>query len=216
MITLGFADRFFIESTPRKNLHFMKTLRTASIAFAIFFATCAFVGAQVYTGTFSGLNENPPNASAGTGTATVTLNLALHTLQVQATFSNLTGTVTAAHIHAPAPPGMNAGVATQTPTFTGFPSGVMSGTYNMTFNTLDLATWNAAYVTANGGTAAGAEAALASALANGQAYFNIHTSSFGGGEIRANLVPEPSTIFLLGVGLVGATVAAVRRRRTQK
>jgi len=36
----------------------------------------------------------------------------------------------------------------------------------------------------HGGTAAGAEAALVGGLAAGQAYFNIHTSPFPGGEIR--------------------------------
>lgn len=195
----------------------MKTLRSAAITFALLLASCAFASAQTYTGTFSGANEVPPNLSPGTGFATVTINLALHTLQVQATFSNLTGTVSAAHLHAPGGPGVSAGVATQTPSFTGFPTGVSNGSYNMTFSTLDLATWNSAYVSANGGTAAGAEAAFANALANGQAYFNIHTSAFGGGEIRANLVPEPSTTLLLAVGLVGGAVAAYRnRRRAQK
>ncbi|MBA2431254.1 MAG: CHRD domain-containing protein [Chthoniobacterales bacterium] len=190
----------------------MKTLRIASIALALLVSTICFAGAQTFTGTFSGLNEVPPNASAGTGTATVTFNLALHTLTIQATFSNLTGTVTAAHLHAPAFPGVNAGVATQTPTLSGFPSGVTFGTYNMTFDTLNVATWNAAYVTANGGTAAGAETAFANALMNGQAYFNIHTNTFPGGEIRANLVPEPSTYALLTVGLLCAGLSIWRRR----
>jgi hypothetical protein len=193
----------------------MKTFRTALIALALLVATCNFAAGQTYIGTFSGLNESPPNASAGTGFAMVTFSLALHTLTIHADFTNLTGTVTVAHIHAPAPPGVNAGVATQLPTFMGFPSGVTSGVYDMVFNTLDLATWNAAFVTANGGTAAGAEAALATALANGQAYFNIHTSFAGGGEVRANLaVPEPSTTALLGAGLVAGIVALRRRRRS--
>jgi hypothetical protein len=42
-------------------------------------------------------------------------------------------------------------------------------------------------VTANGGTTAGAEAALLAGLEAGQAYLNIHTTMFPGGEIRGFL-----------------------------
>lgn len=194
----------------------MKKLRFASIALTLFLSTAALVRAQTFTTNLTGANEVPPVASGGTGFAMVTFNLAMHTLQVSANFSNLTGTVSAAHIHAAAPPGSNAGVATQTPTFMGFPSGVTSGTYSMTFSTLATATWNPAYITANGGTAQGAETAFVAALNNGQAYFNIHTSFAGGGEIRGWFapVPEPSTTMLLGVAIVGGA-AAWRRRRAR-
>jgi hypothetical protein len=55
----------------------------------------------------------------------------------------------------------------------------------------------------HGDTAAGAEAALALGLANGEAYFNIHTTVVPGGEIRGFLhaVPEPRTLSLLGLAL---------------
>ena len=170
-------------------------------------------GQIVYVANLTGPNEFPSNNSPGTGFAQVTIDLALHTLTIHADFTNLQGTTTAAHIHAPTtdPFAGTASVATQTPLFSGFPTGVTSGSYDHVFDTLDAATWNASYVTANGGTAGGAEAAFAQALADGKAYFNIHTTAFTGGEIRGFLaVPEPGTVGLLAVGAVAGLL--LRRR----
>lgn len=171
----------------------------------------------VYDAFLSGPGENPPNASPGTGFSEVTINLTLHTLRVQVNFTGLTGTTTASHIHAPVlVPGGVAGVATQTPSFSSFPLGVTSGSMDQTLDMTLASSWNPAFITANGGTPAGAESALASSLANGTAYLNIHTSTFGGGEIRGFLlpVPEPATIGLLVVGGIGLVVAARKSRRS--
>jgi hypothetical protein len=84
----------------------------------------------------------------------------------------------------------NAGVATTTPSFPGFPAGVTSGSYDMTFDMTLASSYNASYVTANGGTPASAFAALKAALNNGTAYFNIHTTMYPGGEIRSFFAPE--------------------------
>jgi NAD-dependent oxidoreductase involved in siderophore biosynthesis len=57
--------------------------------------------------------------------------------------------------------------------------------------------------------------ALVAGLDAGQAYLNVHTASFPGGEIRGLLVPvpEPETyaLMLAGLGIVGW--AAKRRQR---
>jgi MYXO-CTERM domain-containing protein len=153
----------------------------------------------------------------GTGSVFVTIDDVANSMRVQATFSGLSGTTTASHIHAPtASPGSgNAGVATAVPTFPGFPLGVTAGTFDTTYDMTLASSYNPAFVTANGGTADSARAALFLFLAQGRSYLNIHTTTFPGGEIRANLavVPEPSSVVLAAVGGLGLLGAAARRRR---
>jgi hypothetical protein len=88
--------------------------------------------------------------------------------------------------------------------FTGFPTGVTAGSYTGSFDLTNLSSYSAAFLTANGGTAASAESALLAGLDAGQAYANIRTTAFTGGEIPGQLaaVPEPATIFLAGAFLV--------------
>lgn len=162
-------------------------VRSSILTSAILLAASAGAQAQIYKGVLSGANESPPVASNGSGIGIVALNPATNELRVSTNFRDLTGTVTAAHVHCCAAPGANAGVATTTPTFPGFPSGVTAGSYDARFDTALASTWNAAFINANGGTPAGAEAALLAGLNSGSSYLNIHTSGAPGGEIRANL-----------------------------
>jgi hypothetical protein len=171
----------------------------------------------VYTATLSGANENPAVVSAGTGWTEVTYDPDAHTLRINVNFSGLTGTTTAAHIHAPALPTGNAGAATTTPYFTGFPIGVTSGSYDQTFDLTLASSFSAAFITNfGGGTVAGAEAALANALAGGMAYLNVHSTFAPGGEIRGNLAAVPDSTsagLLLAPAFLVLLAARSRGRR---
>jgi hypothetical protein len=188
-------------------------LRFISATALCVLATQASAAILTYDATLSGPSESPPNTSPGTGFAEVIIDTTANTMRVEVTFSGLLGTTTASHIHCcTALPGTGtAGVATTTPTFTGFPLGVTSGTYDHTFD-LSLATsYNPAFVTT---TVAAAEAVLLAGLSAGDAYLNIHSSVVPGGEIRGFLaaVPEPSTWAMMLLGFASLGYAAYRRK----
>jgi hypothetical protein len=146
------------------------------------------------------------------------LNDAQTAMTMTATIFNIdvTGTQTAdindnlvaAHIHAAALIGANAGVVwgffgapdndnnPDNLVVTPFAQGV-GGTFS--------STWDAPE--GNGTTLAAQIAALTSA----QAYINFHTTQFGGGEIRGQIVPEPGSAMLALGSLL--SLAGVRRRR---
>lgn len=122
---------------------------------------------DTFKATLTGSQEVPPNNSTGTGMGTVVLNREPSgaTITVNLTFSGLSGPAMAAHIHAPAPPGMTAPVVIP---FTNFPAAT-SGTYSNSFPITEEQIMN---------------------LLNGLAYMNIHTANFPGGEIRGQLLGE--------------------------
>lgn len=189
-----------------------------SLGFALFLFTFGARAVPIeFTATLSGAAESPANASAGTGFADVFYDATTHLLSLQITFSGLSGTTTASHIHAAtAVPGAGtAGVATTTPTFAGFPLGVTSGFYSVILDLTLLSSYNPAYVTANGGTAATAESALMSAMFQGETYLNIHTTAFPGGEIRGflNRVPDAVSTGALLILSLGALIFVPRLQR---
>lgn len=185
-----------------------------TLVIGLFLGSMAFSAPITYSAFLTGGNESPPNSSPGTGFARVTIDLAVQTMLVDVTFTGLVAGDTASHIHCctTVPLTGTAGVATITPTFTGFPGGVTSGSYLHTFLLNDAGTYNPAFITAMG-SLANAEAALVAGLAAGTTYLNIHSTTFPGGEIRGFLVPipEPSTLLLAGAAL--ASLALLRRRR---
>lgn len=123
-------------------------------------------------------------SSPATGSITGTYDDATNLLNYTLTYSGFTSSVTAIHFHLGAP-GVSGGVELGIPTG---PSPIsQSPTLTSTQETNLLA---------------------------GNWYINIHTSDFGGGEIRgqvaATAVPEPSALLLGFAGLAGLML---RRRR---
>lgn len=138
-------------------------------------------------------------ARTGSGAGTLTLDDALFTLTFNnIVWSGLSAPATAAHIHGPAGPGVDAGVIYNLmPTYT--QSGSTSGSINGTLNLVD-------------GQAGFSLATQLAQLHGGLWYINIHSTAFPGGEIRGQIVPEPAGLALIGVGT--ATWMTLRRRRS--
>src|SRR5688572_8385388 len=78
------------------------------------------------SGSYSGSQEVPANASTATGTITGVYNDFTNTIFYSITFSGLSSNTTAAHFHGPAAVGVGAGVMIG---HAGFPTAVTSGTY---------------------------------------------------------------------------------------
>ena len=159
-----------------------------------------FAGAQSFISNMDGAQDG---GGARQGTGTVGLTLVGSTLTLSGgSYSGLTANSSAAHIHGPAVPGVNAsvlydlgGVGIVT---LGSTSGTISGVVNI--------------VNGIGGFTL---AQQLTQLNSGLWYINIHNASFPGGEIRGQItvVPEPTSAVLLVLGGVCAGWFAKRKRR---
>lgn len=193
----------------------MKTRNLSLLSCLVLLLAAPASHAIPFTAHLSGAAEAPPNASPGSGEATVNIDPLAHLLEIDFTFTGLAGPTTSAHLHCctTAAGSGTSIIATQVPRFPGFPQGVTSGSYSATFDTTLATSWNPAFLFTHGGTPASAEAALTTGLLAGDAYLNIHTSAFPGGEIRGFLaagpaaaIPEPASAALLGIGLLALSL----------
>ena len=136
------------------------------------------VQSRLFVANLDSEQEVPQNFSPGTGIGTLLLSPDETTATVSLTFSGLTAPETAAHIHLPAPPGVNAPVVFPLP--------------NGTFTNVQINVTPAQVQT----------------IKAGLSYFNVHTTNFPGGEIRGQInavapvtpPPAPSVAFAITSG----------------
>ena len=136
-------------------------------------------------------------------------------MDVDASWSGLTGSTTAAHVRGvtTVPYSGTAGIASQSPTLTGFPAGVTSGTYHYTVDLTDASGYDSAFITASGGTVSDALNALIFGMADGRMYFDIATAAHPTGEITGFLTPTPE-LASIGLGLLIGAGMLTRRKPT--
>ena len=121
-----------------------------------------------------GSQEVGPTGSPGFGSGSFIIDDVANTVDYNITWGGTIGTETAAHFHGYAPAGVNAGVRSALPL--GSPK---------------IGTWNA-------------NATDISNILAGMIYVNIHTTAFGGGEIRGQVINP----VLLPVELTSFTAAS--------
>jgi len=119
---------------------------------------------NLYTvsGSASGANEVPAVTTSGSGTLTGSYDASTKVLQYNVSWTNLSGTATAAHFHGPAPAGQNATVVVPFTLVNNGNAGTASGSTTLT-------------------------AAQETDLLAGNWYFNVHTAAHPGGEIRGQV-----------------------------
>ncbi|MEO6406633.1 MAG: CHRD domain-containing protein, partial [Ferruginibacter sp.] len=131
--------------------------------FSLVFSNAAKASIYPFSLTYSGANENPPNASTATGTIIGTYDDFANKIYFTISFSGLTAPASGAHFHAAAGPTGNAPVIIP---FANFPAAT-SGTYSGSASVTDL---------------------QETQLLAGLWYANIHDAAFPGGELRVQVI----------------------------
>ncbi|GGD58864.1 CHRD domain-containing protein [Caballeronia grimmiae] len=140
-------------------LHF---LRTAAIVLALTASAVAHADVVALKANLQPSSEVPPRVSKGHGLLDATFDTQTRQLTWTATYAELSGPVTMAHFHGPAPVGQNAKV--QVPVDKRALSSPMKGQATLT------------------------EPQVTDLMA-GQWYFNIHTQENPTGELRGQVMP---------------------------
>ena len=140
------------------------TLALAAASMLIFGTTGVALANTGFSANLNGLNEVPANASPATGYGFCVLDNAGANLSYSVTYSGLVAPRTASHFHGPATTAQNAAVvfaiAGAGPT-----ADVITGSWAI-------------------------DATNLTRLQSGLLYFNVHSTTFGGGEIRGQILPD--------------------------
>jgi hypothetical protein len=163
-------------------MHRSKVLVAALAVFLL--STSASAATFSWSFIMDGVQEGV--VTPGTGNAVVILDDVALTLDVSLSYSGLLGPVNNAHIHCCSLPPVPSGVII--PFVPPMTTGATAGSFANVFVI---------------------NATLANQIKSGLSYINIHTTVFPGGEIRGQIIPEPGTLSLMSLGLVG--LATVRR-----
>src|SRR5258705_98896 len=135
------------------------------------FATTSMIGANEVGA--------PTRVTNGTGSAEYTVNGT--TVHYKVTFNNLTSPATISHIHV-GPPTVSGTVVVG---FTGVPNATQ-GTIEGDFTADNIWAGTAGGVTVNLKDLN----SLLAAFKDGNAYTNVHTTTYGAGEIRGQILPQ--------------------------
>jgi CHRD domain len=158
----------------------MKKLRVSGFLLALTFALASAASAQEVkmAATLSGGEETPGVLTGAVGTAEIDVDATRRTVVVRLNLFNLPTGTTAGHIHVG-----SRGIAGPVVLDFAFPAG-LTGDQTLTFSL----TQRDLRVRADIGILTMADAIQA--IVGGNAYVNIHTSTFPGGEVRGQIVPR--------------------------
>ncbi|MDB6111406.1 MAG: hypothetical protein JWR69_3156 [Pedosphaera sp.] len=142
-------------------------MRKHCFAFALAVALSAANGSAqtTFQASLTGAGQTPANASTATGVGTVVLNAAQNQITVNLSWTGLSAPASAAHIHGPGGVGTNASVLFP---FSGVPAATSGAIPQQVFS---ITATQVGYLNA------------------GYLYFNVHNSTFPGGEIRGQALP---------------------------
>ncbi|MEO6454754.1 MAG: CHRD domain-containing protein, partial [Ginsengibacter sp.] len=127
----------------------------------LFFTITSHAQIRYLTGVLQASQEGPGVISSASGVVIVKYNTATNFLQLFGNYRNLTAAISVSHIHGPAGPGASA-----PPIITLNNSGGTTGTLSITATLTDPQEID---------------------LLAGNMYTNVHTATYAGGEIRAQL-----------------------------